>query len=40
VFAIKQFFRNSDSVVTVQCLFCQNFNVEHRGAIPHRNTIL
>jgi len=29
VFAVEQFFRNSDSVVTVQCLFRQKFNVEH-----------
>ena len=40
VFAVKQFFRNSDSVVTVQRLFRQKFNVEHQGAIPDRNTIL
>jgi len=40
VFAVKQFFRNSDSIVTVQCLFHQKFNVESRGAIPDRNTIL
>jgi hypothetical protein len=41
VFAVKQFFRNSNSIVTVQRLFCQKFNVEHRGAIlPDQNTIL
>ena len=40
MFAIKQFFRNSDSIVTAQRLFCQKFNVERRGAIPDRNTIL
>jgi len=41
VFAVEQFFRNSDSIVTVQCLFRQKFNVERRGAIlPDRNTIL
>ena len=34
------FFRNSDSVVTVQRLFRRKFNVERRGAIPDRNTIL
>jgi len=39
VFAVEQFFRNSDSVVTVR-LFGRKFNVEHRGAIPDRNTIL
>jgi len=40
VFAVEQFFRNSDSVVTVQRLFRRKFNVEHRSAIPDRNTIL
>jgi len=40
VFAIEQFFRNSDSVVTVQRLFRQKYNVERRGAIPDRNTVL
>ena len=40
VFAVEQFFRNSDSVVTVR-LFRRKFNVERRGAIlPDRNTIL
>jgi hypothetical protein len=39
VFAVEQFYRNSDSVVTVR-LFHRKFNVEHRGAIPDRNTIL
>ena len=39
VFAVEQFFRNSDSVVTV-CLFRRKFNVERRGAIPDQNTIL
>ena len=34
------FFRNSDSVATVQRLFRRKFNVERRGAIPDRNTIL
>jgi hypothetical protein len=38
VFAIEQFFRNSDSVVTVR-LFRRKFNVERRGAIPDRNII-
>ena len=40
MFAVEQFFRNSDSVVTVQCLFRRKFNVERRGVIPDRNTIL
>jgi hypothetical protein len=40
VFAIEQFFRNSDSVVTVQRIFRRKFNVERRGAIPDRNTTL
>lgn len=40
VFAVEQFFRNSDSVGTVQRLFRRQFNVERRGAIPDRNTIL
>jgi len=40
VFAIEHFFRNSDSVVMVQCLFRRKFNVERQGAIPDRNTIL
>jgi hypothetical protein len=39
VFTIEQFFRNSNSVVTV-CLFRRNFNVGRRGAILDRNTIL
>ena len=29
VFAVEQFFRNSDSVVTVQRLFYRKFSVEH-----------
>jgi len=41
VFEVEQFFfRNSDSVVTVQRLFRRKFNVERRGAIPDRNTTL
>jgi len=40
VFAVEQFFRNSDSVVTVQRLFRRKFNVERRGAIPDRKSIL
>jgi hypothetical protein len=40
VFAVEQYFRNSDSVVTVQRLFRRKFNVERRGAIPDRNTII
>jgi hypothetical protein len=40
VFAVEQFVRNSDSVVTVQRLFLRTFNVECRGAIPDGNTIL
>ena len=40
VFAVEQFFRNNDSVVTVQRLFCRHFNVARDGAIPDRNTIL
>jgi len=34
VFAVQQIFRNSDSVVTVQRLFCRKFNVVRRGAFP------
>jgi hypothetical protein len=40
VFAVEQFFRNRDSVVTVQRLLRRQFNVERRGSIPDRNTIL
>jgi hypothetical protein len=40
VFVVEQFFRNSDSVVTVQRLFRRNLNVGRRGAISDRNTIL
>lgn len=40
VFAVEQYLRNGDSLVTVQRLFRRNFNVSHRGAIPDRNTIL
>jgi len=40
VFAAEQVFKNSDSVVTAQRLFRRKFNVERRGAIPDRNTIL
>ena len=40
VFAVEQFFRNSDSVVTVRRLFRQKFDVERQGAIIDRNTIL
>ena len=39
VFAVEQFFRNSGSIVTVR-LFLRKFNVERRGAVPDRNTIL
>ena len=34
VFAVEQFSRNCDTVVTVQRLFRRKFNVERRGAIP------
>jgi len=37
VFAVEQFFRSSDSVVTVQRLFRRKFNVVRPGAIPDRN---
>jgi len=40
VFAVEQFFRNNDSVVTVQRLFRRQFNVARDGAIPDRNTII
>jgi len=40
VFAVEQFFWNSDSVVTIKRLLRRKFNVERRGAIPDRNTIL
>ena len=33
-------FLETDSVVTVQRLFRRKFNVERRGAIPDRNTVL
>ena len=39
MFAVEQFFRNSDSVVTVQRLFRRKFNAVRRGAILDRNTI-
>ena len=39
VFAVEQFFRNNDSVVTVR-LFRRHFNVARDGAIPDRSTIL
>jgi hypothetical protein len=37
VFTVEQFFRNSDSMVTVQRLFRRKFNVERRGAIPSKH---
>jgi len=40
VFAVEQFFRNSDSIVTVQRFFRRKFIVDRRGAIPDQNTIL
>ena len=40
VSAVEQFFRNSDSIITVQLLFRRKFNVERRGTIPYLNTIL
>ena len=41
VFAVNQFFfRNNDSVITVQRLFLRQFNVARDGAIPDRNIIL
>lgn len=40
VFVVEQFFRNNDSVVTVQRLFRQYFRVERRGAVPDQNTVL
>jgi hypothetical protein len=39
-FAVEQFFITCDSVVTVQRLFRRKFNVERRGAITYRNTII
>ena len=36
----SSFFRNNDSVVTVQRLFCRQFNVARGGAIPDGNTVL
>jgi len=38
VFAVEQFFRNNDSVVTVR-LFRRQFNVARHGVIPDRNTV-
>ena len=40
VFAVEQFFRNNDSVITIQRLFRRQFNVARDAAIPDRNTIL
>ena len=40
IFSVEQFFRNNNSVVTVQRLFCRQLNVARDGAIPDRNTIL
>ena len=40
VFAVEQFFRNNDSVVTVQRLFRRQFSAARDGAIPDHNTIL
>lgn len=40
MFVVEQFFRNGDSVITVQRLFRRQFNVEPRKPIPDRNTIL
>jgi len=39
VFAVKQLFRNGDSIVTVQCLFRRKFNVEHLNASSHRSIV-
>jgi len=40
VFVVEQFFRNNDSVVTVQRIFRQYFRVGRHGAVPGRNTVL
>ena len=39
VFAVEQFFRNGDSVVTVQRLFRRKFNVERLNASTHRSIV-
>lgn len=36
VFAVEQFFRNDDSIVTVQRLFRRQFNVERQFQIETR----
>lgn len=33
-------FRNNDSVITIQCLFRQQFKLGRRDLFPDRNTIL
>lgn len=40
VFAVEQFFRNSESFVTVQRLFRQHFGVARHGLVPDRRAIL
>ena len=40
VFAVEHFFRNNDSVDTVQHLFHRQFNFARDVAIPDRNTVL
>lgn len=39
VFAVEHFFKNNESVVTVQRLFRQRFNVARDGPIPDRRSI-
>ena len=39
-FAVEQLFRNNDSVIQVQRLFRQHFNIDRHGSVPKRDTIL
>lgn len=40
VFAIEQYFKSNESVITVQRSFRRKFNIERNGLIPDRNAVL
>ena len=40
VFVVENYIKSGESVIAVQRLFRKQFNVERRGNIPDRNTIL
>jgi hypothetical protein len=39
-FAVETFFKNNDSVIATQRIFCWHFNIHQNDGIPSRNTVL